>query len=146
MRRFFLALGVRCQHVARSLPDIPEAVEPPADGLIRGPYARVPLQLPLQQRDRPRGVRVAELLGRARQQRPQGGFGLLEQLRGAAAVKAVGQGRRVGLAGEGGGPVVDALAGHPEHRGDVGGRAPAVEFQHGESPSIGPGVVGRLEL
>jgi hypothetical protein len=146
MRRFFLALGIGVQDVPRPLPDVPQPMEAAADRLVRGQQARAPPQLPLEQGDRPVRVRVVELLGGAGHQGPQDALRLLEQRRRAATAMTIGQDRRVGVAGEGGGPVVDALPGHPEHRGDVSGGAPTIKFQHGQSPSIGAGVLGRLEL
>ena len=41
---------------------------------------------------------------------------------------------------------MDALPGHTEHGGDVDGRPPPIEFQHGQSPSVRPSVRRRLKL
>jgi hypothetical protein len=43
-------------------------------------------------------------------------------------------------------PVVDALAGHPEHAGELGSGPPAVELQDGQSAPIEAGVRSLCEL
>src|SRR3954469_1761144 len=62
MRRFFVALGVGVEHVARPLPDIPQVVHLSADGRL-GQALRAPaFQVLAQQRDGPGDRLVAEVL------------------------------------------------------------------------------------
>src|SRR5689334_2749236 len=63
MARFFLALGVRGQHVTEALPHIAPPVQLSADGVIRQPMAPVPEQVLLQQRYGPVHPDVAQLVG-----------------------------------------------------------------------------------
>jgi hypothetical protein len=44
------------------------------------------------------------------------------------------------------GPVVDGLAGHAEHPGDVGGGPAVVKLQHGQGAPVKVNVSGLLEL
>src|SRR4051794_28968828 len=53
MARFFLALGVRGQHVAAALPHVAQAVQLPADGIVGEPTTAAVVQVLLEQRDRP---------------------------------------------------------------------------------------------
>jgi hypothetical protein len=64
MRRFFLALGVRLQVVARPLPCVVQPVQRAAHGVFRHPPPRDDFQELLEQGGRPAHVRAAELLGR----------------------------------------------------------------------------------
>jgi hypothetical protein len=88
---------------------------------------------------------MAEVLGRPAHQGRQEALDLLGQDGRAAAPVLVGEHRRVRLAGEGGRPIVDALPGHAEHGGDVGGGPPPVEFRHGQGPPVGEGVGSGFE-
>src|SRR5205085_6760118 len=53
MARFFLALGVRGQHVAVALPHVTQPVEFPADGVVGEPTAATTVQVLLEQRNCP---------------------------------------------------------------------------------------------
>jgi len=64
MRRFFLALRVRIQVVARPLPHVIQAVQRPTQRVLGHPLLRGDLQDLAEQRHRPIHVRVAETLGR----------------------------------------------------------------------------------
>src|SRR5262249_54473363 len=71
MRRFFVALGVWVQDVARSLPDVAQVVQLAADG-ARGEAACTPGgQLLLQEAHGPRDCLVAEARGRLAEAFPQ---------------------------------------------------------------------------
>jgi hypothetical protein len=146
MRRFFVALGVGVEDVARPLPDVPESVEHAPDGVIRGEHPRASLQLPLKQGCGPVRVRVSEFLRRSAHQRPEEPFRRLGQEPRSPATGVVGQRPRAGVLSEGDGPVVDALPRYTEHIGALGGGPPPVEFQHGQGPAICTRLGGRLEL
>ena len=62
MRRFFLALRVRIQVVARPLPYVIQPIQRPAKSVVGYPLLRGDLQDLLEQRHRPTHVRVAEIL------------------------------------------------------------------------------------
>ena len=64
MRRFFLALGVRGQVVARPLPHVVQTPQDPAKGVIGYPLLRGGLQDFAEQRHCPTHMRGAEVLGR----------------------------------------------------------------------------------
>jgi hypothetical protein len=146
MRRFFLALGVRVEVVARPLPDVIQAAQRPADGVGRHALLGEELKHLAEQRHRPAGRRVAEVLGREGEQGVEQVLLVLVQQRVAAPAGFVGQ--------RGGGavrevsrdPVVDTLPGNAEHAGDVGGGAAEVELQDGERPAIEADVGGVREL
>jgi len=91
-------------------------------------------------------MRIAEILRGPAHQRRQEPFGLPGQDGRAPATVQVAEHGRVRFAGEGRGPVVNALPGHAEHLGDLGGGATTVEFQHGQGPPVGAGVGGPIEL
>lgn len=91
-------------------------------------------------------MRIAEALRGLDHQRRQELLSPLGQDRWAPAPLPVAEHRRVRLAEEGRGPVVDALPGHAEHAGDLGGGPTTVEFQHGEGPPVGASVVRFIEL
>lgn len=91
-------------------------------------------------------MRIAKILRGLDHQRWQESFSPLGQDRRAPASLAVVEHRWVRLAEEGRGPVVDALPGHAEHVGDLGGRPTTVEFQHGEDPPVDASVVRLIEL
>src|SRR3954468_19674969 len=65
MRRFFLALGVRLQVVARPLPDVIQPVQGAAQRVARHLTPRSEFQKLLEQGDRPARVRAAQVLRRA---------------------------------------------------------------------------------
>jgi hypothetical protein len=146
MRRFFLALRVGSQDVARALPHEAEPRKASPDRIVRRRRFGVRSQLLPKQGDGPIRGRGAEVLGRASQQRPQEVFVIRGQDPRTPGADRVAQGGRIGLTGEVGCPVVDALPRHTEHRRDVGGGSTAVEFQHGQSPTIRMGVRCPLEL
>jgi hypothetical protein len=64
MRRFFLALRVRLQVVARPLPDVIEPAQRPAKCILGNPLLGGDLQDLLKKRYGPVHVRVTEVLGR----------------------------------------------------------------------------------
>jgi hypothetical protein len=146
MRRFFLALGVRLQVVARPLPGVAQPAQRAAHGVFRHPPPRDDFQELLEQGDRPAHVRAAELLGREGKQGLQQALVVLVQRRVTPPPRLVPQGLGVMTLGVGPGPVVDALPGHAEHAGDVSGGAPLVELQDGQGAPQEAGVQGLLEL
>src|SRR3954469_20686762 len=75
--RFFLALGVRVEHVAWPLPEVTEPPDPTPHRLVRRSEPQVLLQLLPEEGDRPVRVRIAEVLGRLAHQRRQEAVGLL---------------------------------------------------------------------
>jgi hypothetical protein len=126
MRRFFLALGVRVQIVARPLPDVLQPPEHPAQGVVGHPPVGEGLQGLLKQRDRPAHPWVAEVLWREGKQGLQQMLLVLVQQGMAAAALLLAQRGGVERLRVRLGPVVHALAGDAEHVGDVGGGAAAV--------------------
>jgi len=73
MRRFFLALRVRRQPVARALPDEIQPPQGPADGAVGEPDAGTQSQGLLKPRHGPGRLGEAQLLGRAAEQLAQEG-------------------------------------------------------------------------
>jgi hypothetical protein len=146
MRRFFLALRVRVEVVARPLPDVIQAAQGSADGVIGHALVGEGFDHLPEQRHHPARRRVAQILGRDGeegfeqvllvfvQQRVPAPAGLVRQGGGVA-------GPRVRLD-----PEVDALPGDAEHPGDVSGRAAEVELQDREGPPIEAGIGGVREL
>src|SRR4051812_5627693 len=63
MARFFLALGVGRQDVAGPLPDVVQAPQPAAEGVVGQPLAAASLQIILEQRDGPVRPGIAQLVG-----------------------------------------------------------------------------------
>ena len=118
----------------------------PAEGVVGRAPAGVAVQLLAQQRHRPAGGRVAQVLRRVGQQQPQPPLVTRRQQRRPPLPAGVGQGGRVEFVGVGGDPVVDALPGHAEHVGDVGYRPPAVVLQDGQRAAVEAHVVGLVEL
>ena len=140
MRRFFRALGVGLEVVARPLPHVIQPVQGAAERVIGQPPPGGDFQKLLDQRDRPAHVRSAEVLGREGQQRLQEVLVILVERRAAPPPLRVPQGFGVvGLAVRLH-PVVDALPGHPEHAGQVGDGAATVELQDGKGAPQHPGV------
>jgi hypothetical protein len=146
MRRFFLALGVRLQVVARPLPHVIQPVQRPPQGIVRHPPPRGDLQELLEQGDRPAHVWAAQVLGREGQEGPQQVLVILVQRPLTPRPLLVIQRLGVMALGVGPDPVVDALPGHPEHPGDVGRGAPLIEFQDGQGAPQEAGVQGFLQL
>src|SRR5436190_14455689 len=60
--RFFLALRVGRQHVPVALPDVPQVLQLAADGVVRHPHLHAVQQVLLQQRHRPVGSLVAQVV------------------------------------------------------------------------------------
>lgn len=132
MRRFFLALRVGVQVVARPLPHVIQPVQRPPQGVIGKPLSRANLQRLLQQGDRPAHVRPAEFLGRV-------GEEVLQQMRlvfvqqGATSPTfLVLKGGGIEILPVGLDPVIDGLPRHAQHAGQVGSGAAVVEFQNGK--------------
>src|SRR6185369_1840188 len=59
MARFFLAQGVRRQHIAEPLPHVAQPVEFPTDGVVGQPATALVVQGLLEQGDRPVPPRIA---------------------------------------------------------------------------------------
>jgi hypothetical protein len=91
-------------------------------------------------------MRVADLLGRDGQQALQQVLVVLVQQRTAPAASLVAQRRGVEGLGVSLDPVVDALAGHAKHPGDVGGGAATGELQDSEGTAKQAGVTRLGEL
>jgi hypothetical protein len=146
MRRFFLALGVRVQVVARPLPHVIQPVQCPAKSVIGHPLLGGDLQDLAEQRDRPTRVRVAEVLGRVGEEGPQQVLLVFVQQRVTPPSSFVLQGRGVVVLSVNRDPVVDALPGGSEHASDVGSGATMVELQDGKCTPKQTGIPGRREL
>jgi hypothetical protein len=146
MRRFFLALGVRLEVVARPLPDVIAAPQRPADGVVGGALVGDEFEYLAQQGHRPAGGRVAEVLGRDGEEGFEQVFLVLIEQRLPAAARFVGQRGGVAVAQVRRDPAVDALAGDTEHAGDVRSGAPEVELQDGEGAAVEAGIRGVGEL
>jgi hypothetical protein len=146
MRRFFLALGVRLQVVARPLPRVTQPVQRAAQGVVRHLPPGGDFQKHLEQGDRPAHVRAAQVLGRDGEDGFQQAHIVLVERRVAAPSRPVPQCLGVVALGVGLDPVVDALPGHAEHAGDVSGGAPLVELQDGQGAPQEAGIQGHLEL
>jgi hypothetical protein len=140
MRRFFLALGVRHQVVARPLPDVVQPVQGPAQGVVGQPLIQEVLQQVAQQGHRPVGVRGAEVLRGQQQEGFQQVLGVLVQRGRAPPALGVLQCGGVAAATVGLDPVVDALAGDAEEVRDLRHRPPGVELQDSERPPQEAGV------
>src|SRR5215213_9846813 len=63
MARFFLALGVGRQGVAGPLPEVVQAPQPAADGVVGQPPAAASLQVISEEGDGPVRSRIAQLVG-----------------------------------------------------------------------------------
>jgi len=146
MRRFFLALGVRVEVVARPLPHVLQPAQRPPQRVLGRPPFRGELQDLLEQGYGPARVRVAEFLGRPGEEGRQQVLLVFVEQRVAPPPGLVVQ--RQGVVGLGVAldPVVDALAGHAEHAGQLGGRAAPVELQHGQGAPQDAGVQGFGQL
>lgn len=142
IRRFFLALRVRGEDVTRPLPHEVPLRQLAADGVTGGLGAGGEGQGLAEQWDRPTHVREADVLGGAVEQRPQPIEGVFIEEPGAAGASALRQGVGVCVTREGRHPVVDRLAAHAEHAGDVSGGAAVVKLEDGEDAAIVADVVG----
>jgi hypothetical protein len=146
MRRFFLALGVRVEVGARPLPDVIQAPQCPAHGVLRHALVGEEREYLLEQGHRPTGRRVAEILGRDGEEGFEQVLSVLVQQRVAAPACFVRQGGGVAGLQVRLDPVVDALPGDAEHPGDVGGGAAKVELQDRKRPPVPAGIGGVREL
>jgi hypothetical protein len=146
MRRFFLALGVRVEVVARPLPDVIQPPQGPAEGVIRDALVGEEFEGFLEQRHRPTRRRVAEILGRDGEEGFEQVLLVLIQHRVPPPARLVRQRGGVVPLQVGLDPVVDALPGDAEHPGDIGGWAAKVELQDGEGPPKEAGILGVGEL
>jgi hypothetical protein len=146
MRRFFLALRVRVQVVARSFPDVVQPVQRPAKSVLGDPLFRGDLQGLLEQRHCPVHVRVAEVLGGDGEEGLQQVLVVFVQQRMTSPAFLVLKGRGIVVLGVSLDPVVDTLPSYPEHACDIGGAAAMVEFQDGEGPLEDTGIPGLCEL
>ena len=146
IRRFFLALRVGGQDRAGSLPDIAQASQRPADGPAGDPLAGVVFQDRLDQGHRPAHVREAEVLWGGVEQGLQPVILLLVQHAGSPLAVGIIQGGRVVVIAVGFDPVVNTLASHAEHQGDVGNRASAVELQDGQRSAVEADITGLGQL
>ncbi len=99
-----------------------------------------------EQRHRPAGGRVAQVLRRVGQQQPQPRLVPRGPQGRPPLPSDVGQGGRVGGAGVGAGLVGDTLPRHAEQIGDVGHRPTAVVREHGQGAPVQAHVVGRVEV
>ena len=140
MRRFFLALGVRLQVVARPLPDVVQPMQGPAKRVFGYPLLRGDLQDLAEQWHRPTCVRIAEVLGRSGEESPQQVLLVLIQQARTPPASRVLERRGVAVLDVSPDPVIDALSGHSEHASDVGGGATPVEFQDGEGTPEEAGI------
>ena len=146
MRRFFVALGARVEHVPRPLPDVPQVVHPPADRRLGEALLTPALQVLAQQRHGPFDRLVAELLRAPLEGGDEGRLGPLGPQAGVIPPALVGQGSRVSFLFIPRDPVVDAHATGAEHAGDLGNRAPGGGFQDGEGAPEEAGIRGGAQL
>jgi hypothetical protein len=140
MRRFFLALGVGLQVVARPLPHVVQPVQRAAHGVLRHLPLRGDIQELPEQGDGPAHVRAAQVLGREGEEGLQQVRVVLIQRRVPSPPRLVPEGLGVMAVGVGLDPVVDTLPGHAEHAGDVRSGTPLVELQDGEGTPQEAGV------
>lgn len=145
MRRFFLALRVRVQVVARSLAHVIQPMQRPAQRAFGHllPGGDGPGRA--EQGHRPVRGGEAEVLGRAVQEDLQQVLVVLVPERGAAPAGFVGPRAGIEPLGVDLDPVVHALARHTEHTCDVGGAA-VVELQDGQGASEKAGIPRVREL
>lgn len=146
MRRFFVALGVGVEHVARPLPGVPQVVHLPADRRLGEALLTPAPQVLAQQRDGPFDGLVAELLRAPLEGGDEGRSELLGPQAGVVPPALVGQGNRVSLLFIPRDPVVDAHAAGAEQAGDLGDRTPGGGLQDGEGASEEAGIRGGAEL
>jgi hypothetical protein len=139
-------LGVGVQDVARPLPGVVQPAQGAADGVARRHAAGAELKGVLEQGHGPAGVRVAQVLWRAFQQGQKEVLIVLVQQRLATSARLIGKGGGVTAKAVRLDPVVDALAAHAEHPGDVSRCSPVVELQHGQGAPVKENVSGSPEL
>jgi hypothetical protein len=142
MARFFLALGVGRQGVAGPLPEVVQAPQPAAEGVIGQPPAAASLQVISEEGDGPVRSRIAQLVGAP----PQGGhqhrLQFLRPDRGPSTAVVVFEGGRIAPDLEGARPVVDGLPRHPQPLGDLGDGFAFVQRQDGHQSAAVAGIVG----
>ncbi len=146
MRRFFVALGVRVEHVPRPLPDVPQVVHLPPHRRLGEALLAPALQVFAQQRDGPFDRLVAELLRPPLEGGDEGRLEFLGPQGGVVAPALVGQGGRVSRLLVPGDPVVDAHAARAQQAGDLGDGAPGGGLQDGEGAAEKAGVRGGAQL
>jgi hypothetical protein len=146
MRRFFLALRVGGEVVARPLPHVLQAVQGPAQGALRDALLGQALQGRAEQRHRPGRVRRPEILGGEGEEGLQHVLLVLVQQRRASPAAPVPERQGVARLGVGVDPVIDTLAGYPEHPRQLRGRAALVEFQDSQGAAIDADVRGLRQL
>jgi hypothetical protein len=146
MRRFFLALGVGAQVAPRPLPHVIQSAQGAAKRVVGHPSPRGDLKELLQKGDRPAHVRTAQVLGREGEEGLQQVLIVFIQRRVSPPTFLIPQCLGVMALAVRLDPVVDALAGHPEHAGELGSGPPAVELQDGQSAPIEAGVQSPCEL
>jgi hypothetical protein len=146
MRRFFLALGIGVQVVARPLPHIIQPIQGPAQRVRGDPARRGALQDFLEQRHGPVPVWVAEVLGGNSDEGFQHPLLVFVEQQVPSSTSLVLQGRRVMVLRVSRDPVVDTLPGDSEHAGNVGGGATVVELEDGKSTPKQTGIPCLREL
>ena len=100
----------------------------------------------LEQRHRPSGGLIAEVIRRLVQRAAEDRLGIFGPFRGATGAIMGDQGTRDGMVPIGIDPTVDRAPTDPEPDGHIGDRTPPVEFQQREGATVGIEVVGRPEL
>jgi hypothetical protein len=146
MRRFFLALGVRVEDVARPLPDVSQLVHLPANRRLGEVRLAPTPQVLAQQRDGPFDSLVAEILRAPPEAGDEGRLEVLGPQAGVVAPALVGQSGRVSCPLIAVDPVVDAHATGAEHTGDFGNGAPRSGLQDSEGTAEESGVGGIAQL
>lgn len=146
MRRFFGALRVRVEVVARPLPDVTQAVQGPAHGVLGDLGLGQGLQGLAEQGNRPAHVRGAEVLGREAEQGLQHVLLVFVQQAVPAPARLVQERPRVAGVRVGFDPMVDTLAANAQHPSQVGDGVTAVHLQNGQGTTEHAGIAGRGQL
>lgn len=149
MARFFLALGVRRQHVPGALPDVPPAPEFPADGVLRQPAPGFVVDVSPQQGHGPVQARIAQVIGPTAEGLLQPALQRRGPQAGPAPAVAVPEGLGAWALLVGLHPVVDTLPAHPEPFRHFAHRLPVIQRQDGDGPAVeartGGGVQARSQ-
>ena len=132
MARFFLALGVRFEHVARPLPHVTQLRQLTAHTGGGQGFPGRRREVLAEQLAGPLDGLVAELVGRSGQGLTQEGLQLLRPDRRAVAAAVFQERSRLPVATVAGQPLVDADPADPQEGGDLGDAPPLRHFQHGE--------------
>jgi len=146
MRRFFLALGVGVEDVARPLPGVAQVTQPPADRRLGEARPTPALQVLLQQRDGPFDRPVAEVIRPPLERGGEVGPEFVRPRAGVIAPTPVRQGGRVARLVVARDPVVDAHPAGAEHPGDLGDGSPGGRLRDGPGAAKEPGVGGVAQL